>query len=99
MNKSGRSARCIKAELSDHADSDTTKEAPAVDHRLFTAHPVIRLYVRWDTDETSVSVFGRLCNYYGRPTRRSKSLKRGSECKLSNSGSTFRKVRSIDRSA
>ena len=28
MNKSWRSAWCKKAELSDHTDSDTTKEAP-----------------------------------------------------------------------
>src|ERR1700694_4216267 len=28
MNKSRRSAWCTKAELSDHADSETTKEAP-----------------------------------------------------------------------
>jgi len=34
-----------------------------------------------------------------RPTFRAKSLKRGTECRLSNSWSTVRKVRSMDRSA
>ena len=41
----------------------------------------------------------KLMVYCGRPMWRSKSLKRRSERKLSNSGSTFRKVRSMDRSA
>src|SRR5713226_4312839 len=34
MNKSWRSAWCKKAELSDRADSDTTKEAPHGDYVL-----------------------------------------------------------------
>jgi len=35
----------------------------------------------------------------GRPARRTKSLKRGSECRLSSSGSTLMKVISMERSA
>src|SRR6266436_848465 len=34
MNKSWRSAWCTKAELSDHADSETTKEAPHAEYVL-----------------------------------------------------------------
>src|SRR6267154_960287 len=50
MNKSWRSAWCKKAELSDHADSDTTKEAPPMETMY---------YIGLDVHKKTISYCGK----------------------------------------